>query len=61
MYVVFGVIDKSGTSVEFRDAESLDPSTFRLVLNAARIIVPVAAALETIDALVAKAAMLEKV
>jgi hypothetical protein len=60
-YVVFGAIDKSGTSVEFRDAESLDPSTFRLILNAARIVVPVAAALEAIDALVAKAAALEKV
>jgi len=60
-YVVFGAIDKSGTSVEFRDAESLDPSTFRLILNAARIVLPVAAALEAIDALVPKVAALEKV
>jgi hypothetical protein len=59
-YAVFGAIDKSGTSVEFRDIESLDPSTFRLILNAARIVVPAAAALESIDALVNKAAELEK-
>jgi hypothetical protein len=60
-YAVFGAIDRSGTSVEFRDAESLDTATFRLILNAARIVVPVAAALEAIDALVARTAVLEKV
>jgi hypothetical protein len=59
-YAVFGAIDKSGTSVAFRDIESLDSSTFRLILNAARIVVPAAAALESIDALVNKAAALEK-
>ena len=54
MYSVFGAIDKSGTSAEFRDDESLEPSTYRLILDAARIVVPVAAALETIDALALK-------
>jgi hypothetical protein len=35
-------------------------STFKLILNAARIVVPVAAALESIEALVTKTAALEK-
>ncbi|MFL5286009.1 MAG: hypothetical protein ACJ8AW_34785 [Rhodopila sp.] len=59
-YAVFGAIDKSGTAVEFRDIESLDPSTFRLILNAARIVVPVAAALESIEALTTRTAALEQ-
>jgi hypothetical protein len=60
-HAVFGAIDKTGTSADFRDDESLDPSTFRLILDAARIVVPVAAALEAIDALVLKVAAVEKV
>jgi hypothetical protein len=60
-HAVFGAIDKTGTSAEFRDDESLDPSTFRLILDAARIVVPVVAALEAIDALVLKVASVEKV
>jgi hypothetical protein len=60
-HAVFGAIDKTGTSAEFRDDESLDPSTFRLILDAARIVVPVAAALEAIDALVLKVVSVEKV
>jgi hypothetical protein len=60
-YAVFGALDKSGMSVEFCDIESLEPSTFRLILDAARIVVPVAAALEAIDGLVLKVASLEKV
>nr|WP_294516681.1 hypothetical protein [uncultured Rhodopila sp.] len=60
-HAVFGAIDKTGSSAEFRDDESLDPSTFRLILDAARIIVPVAAALEAIDALVRKVVAVETV
>jgi hypothetical protein len=60
-HAVFGAIDKTGTSAEFRDDESLDPSTFRLILDATRIVVPVAAALEAMDALVLKVVAVEKV
>ncbi len=59
-YAVFGAIDKSGTSAEFRDDESLEPSTYRLILDAARIVVPVAAALESIDALTLRVVAFEK-
>jgi len=59
-YAVFGAIDKSGTSAEFRDDESLEPSTYRLILDAARIVVPVTAALEAIDALALKVVEFEK-
>lgn len=58
-HAVFGAIDKSGTSAEFRDDESLEPSTFRLILDAARIVVPVAAALDSIDVLARRGAVLE--
>ncbi len=60
-HAVFGAIDKSGTSAEFRDDESLEPSTFRLILDAARIVAPVAAALEAIDALAHRVVALETV
>jgi hypothetical protein len=60
-HAVFGAIDKSGTSADFREDESLDPSTFRLILDAARIVAPVAAALEAIDSLVLKGVTVEKV
>nr|WP_294501141.1 hypothetical protein [uncultured Rhodopila sp.] len=60
-HAVFGAIDKTGTSAEFRDDESLDPSTFRLILDAARIVVPVAAALDAIDALMREDVAVEKV
>jgi hypothetical protein len=60
-HAVFGAIDKSGTSAEFRNDESLEPSTFRLILDAARIVAPVAAALEAIDTLARKGVALETV
>jgi hypothetical protein len=60
-HAVFGAIDKTGTSAEFREEESLDPSTFRLILDAARIVVPVAAALEAIESLAARLVSVEKV
>jgi hypothetical protein len=60
-YAVFGAIDKRGTSVEFSDKESLEASTYRLILDSVRIVVPVAAALDSIDALTVKLVALEKV
>ncbi|CAH2600559.1 conserved protein of unknown function [Rhodovastum atsumiense] len=60
-HAVFGSLDKNGTSATFSEDESLEPSTFLLILGAAKIVAAVETAVTGLDEIAQKTVELEKV